>query len=1060
MKISEIYSAMGLKIKLQYDDVSAEYKKGILVRIEPTQERQFFFVSQYGEGAENDKEILCKVSSNTADYLLDLFEGEHYGAYRCMFLIEGVEEGFIEVQTYTFKSVTEYKTPINIIVREDLISRFNTVKLQHDFVWNQLGMPALFCLNYKNKKKQNANVRFIGGKRYLIAQNTVQGIIAENVAYLKEKNDLPVDIYVAPEINFVSESDVAVINDGLAKDLEKISNPATYFERWEAYDELSKKLLELECKEFGELNYSSFSFRLEINGVLYEFEVDEELDESFIGKELGVPEKKNNSKVLSGKDYENGAEDNYDRTNKQQKQIGVGQIKNISGKKITTFLEADDNTDLIPKQGVLTLYTAGDRYIMSRRLAARTRMLKYKSPIKYIVSLIETGVSGYELADKWKDKKPVTEELRKNFRRANELNPEQIEALNVAINTPDIALIQGPPGTGKTTVIKAIVERFREIFEADEKQLQKIDKDYLIKSPRILISSFQNEAVDNAIATPLPGDIPAFRKTAKRTKESSKEQYQKALDKWLTELKSVLGGMVEDVAAPEYIENKRCLDDAFLSYKNAGEPLDKAIALINKYLGFVDIPYPENLVETAKTIISSATVTDDTYEDLIVKKIEEQRLSKEAFADDGTRNARRLAAYIRINESVEVSEEIRKAIEAVCEDGYSEEDFKTYVNAVGILRRQFCRKLPPVDLKDKKIINACLLGLANSFSKFYFSTLSSLESKKSLIISDFLSRIDQDYETIVEKYAMTTAATCQTSLDLSAENAEYDLVVIDEAARANPLDLFIPMSMGKKIILVGDHKQLPHMLEPEVLNLLKENPRFMDIPEIEKSLFERLFTLFSTGNKPKAVLLTRQFRMHPEICKFVSEVFYDGLLETAKSVTPELKASPAEINNGQALAFINIPISRGAETKGVSKSRWPEAEVIVNDVRHILNIEPKATIGIITFYSAQSQLLMRQLDRYLNDEEKNNIEVGTVDAFQGKEFEYVLLSCVRSNSSGAGKTPIVGFLEKPNRLCVAFSRAIRQLAVYGDVETLIHIPCFKRLYEICAVEQGGCYREF
>lgn len=97
----------------------------------------------------------------------------------------------------------------------------------------------------------------------------------------------------------------------------------------------------------------------------------------------------------------------------------------------------------------------------------------------------------------------------------------------------------------------------------------------------------------------------------------------------------------------------------------------------------------------------------------------------------------------------------------------------------------------------------------------------------------------------------------------------------------------------------------------------------------------------------------------------------------------------------------------------------------------------------------------------LDGEEISRVEVGTVDAFQGKEFDYVLLSCVRSNKPrGIGEQPKVGFLEKPNRLCVAFSRARRQLITYGDVETLIQIPCFSRLYDICAKEGGGCYREY
>jgi superfamily I DNA and/or RNA helicase len=218
--------------------------------------------------------------------------------------------------------------------------------------------------------------------------------------------------------------------------------------------------------------------------------------------------------------------------------------------------------------------------------------------------------------------------------------------------------------------------------------------------------------------------------------------------------------------------------------------------------------------------------------------------------------------------------------------------------------------------------------------------------------------------------------------------------------------------------------------------------------------------MFSKGQNPKALPLTQQFRMHPDICRFVSDAFYDGILQTAKSVTPEMRASSPEINHGKALTFVNIPISRGAEASGVSKSRWAEVEVIGKDVRHILDVDPKASIGIITFYSAQAQMIRRHLDSFLNDVEKGNIEVGTVDAFQGKEFDYVLLSCVRSNSPRDGKPPIVGFLEKPNRLCVAFSRSIRQLAVYGDAETLIQIPCFSRLYDICAVEGGGCYREY
>ncbi|MGV8027435.1 MAG: AAA domain-containing protein [Anaerolineaceae bacterium] len=1048
MKISDVYSAKGLKVKLNYIDSSAHFSTGLLIHIEATQRDCEFLVNQYGAGIgiTASQMVLCKADRMTAEYILDLINGERNDAFRCMFAIEGVNDTSLEIQAYTFRSVTEYKTSIYIKVPEKLLEKTNLENLYKEYVWDQLGEPALFCLNYKNNKKQNEDIRFFSGKRYLIAHNTPRGIIAESERYLKERYEVPVDVYIAPEIKFVSENETSYMNDGLAADLDKISNPASYFTRWDAYNKLSKRLLEQESEEFGELHYSSYTKKTDLSGTTYEFVVNEELDESFKGKELGASQK-------------TAKEDNAERT----KQTVVGQIKKISGKKVTTYIEAMDGLVTIPDSGSLTLYTAGDRYIMARRDAARDRMVKHQSPIKSIVALIEAGASEYELPSNWGSEKAVTEELKKNFPKASDLNPEQIEALSTAINTPDIALIQGPPGTGKTTVIKAICERFREIYEAEERQKKKLNPEHVLRSPKILISSFQNEAVDNAISTPLPGDIPAYRKTAKRTKDSTKEQYQKALDGWYASVYESINKLIEDKATTEFVENRKRLNDEFISYKNAGEPLELAAKLIKQYLSYTDICYPQELIDAANAVIR-ATAQDmdaDDIPDPIIAKLEAQRTWPEAFSDDGEINARRLSAHLKIRDDLEIDERIIDAIDAVCNKEYSEAEFARYVDTVKRLQKQYCKHGVVIDIQDKSVVHECIVAMSKCFANQYINTLSDIESKKSLILSEFLSRLEQEYETIVRKYSMTTAATCQTSLDLR-ENTQktFDLVVIDEAARANPLDLFIPMSMGKKIVLVGDHKQLPHMLEQDVLKVIMDDPRFKDLPEMEKSLFERLFGMFLKGQK-KAVLLTHQFRMHPEICKFVSEAFYDGQLQTAESVTPELRSSPKSINSGRALTLVNVPISRGAETPGISKSRRAEVEAISKDVKTILETDREAKVGIITFYAAQTMKIKRSLDMLLDGEEISRVEVGTVDAFQGKEFDYVLLSCVRSNKPrGIGEQPKVGFLEKPNRLCVAFSRARRQLITYGDVETLIQIPCFSRLYDICAKEGGGCYREY
>lgn len=1054
MKLSELYNARRHKFKLKYPSGSNCFSKGALLKIVLTQNEKEFFVSTFGidqkEKTSNTDSVLCKADYDTSTYILQLLDYERSSLRRCIFVVDEIYDSFIEVQTYSFESIIEYKTPIFIQVSEKLVEEKKTPEYFYkDYVWDQLGIPAVFCCNYKNRKKQNADIRFLSGKKYLLANNTPQGIIAKSEYYFKDRDfDLPIDMYLAPEIKFVNISENAQGKDPLSIDLDKVSNSQTYLARWDAYNELSKLQIEQESAEFGELQYTSCKMTADLSSYTFEFKLKEGIDSSFIGKEVGVCR---------------FSSDNSLDSKKAPDQINVGKIVKVFNNTVVTCLETMDGIVAIPETGSLSLFTQGDKFILIRRDRAKKRMIKHESPIKSLVALIETGTSEYMLSD-WGTHKAVTEELKRNFKKATTLNDQQLQALDIAINTPDIAIIQGPPGTGKTTVIKAICERFREIFEAEERQKQKLDPDHPLHSPRILISSFQNEAVDNAISAPLAGDIPAFRKTAKRAKKSTTEQYQKSLDSWYKGVQDAIEPLISNKDISQFVENQQRLQDEYRSYKNSGESLEKAERLINHYLSFTGIDYPEDLVNAAKKIIRNHSLDSIDDEDPIVVKLNSQCLSFPDFSKEEKVKAKRLVSYIQINDDLDIDDSVLDALIAVCGDTKPDEEaFTKFVSAVKQLKKKYSHSNDTLDDEERVIINECLLALSNCFKTQYVSTLTDIDSKKSLILSEFLARLEQEYESIVRKYSKTTAATCQTSLELGNPDKTYDLVVIDEAARANPLDLFIPMSMGKKIVLVGDHKQLPHMLEPNVLKMIMKDPKFKDLPELEKSLFERLFGMFSTGQKPKAVLLTNQFRMHPDICKFVSEEFYEGQLKTAESVSITSKASHPSINNGKALTFVNIPASAGCETKGVSKSRNVEVKAVTAEAKKILDCEKNEDIkiGIITFYSAQAELLEREMKSMLNDEQMNRITIGTVDAFQGKEFDYVILSCVRSNIPKSNEDlPEVGFLKMPNRLCVAFSRAIRQLIVFGDKDTLMQIPCFSRLYTICKKEGGGCYREY
>jgi hypothetical protein len=1047
MDISDIHSAKGEKFKLTFTagQTPAGYSEGGFVRMSKVGgDTEFYAETRQGRD-------LCSADESTADYINDLLQDEEYDTARSLFVVEGVNRSGsgqitgIEVQAYCFRSLTEHKDPIVIKVSRKILEKTTTDLLKKEFVWDGLGQPAVFSLSYKHSARKKADIRLLSGRRFLHAYNTDRGLIASEVEYDRHRNReyLPVDVYIAQSIEFVEEGGEGGVNAEFDGYLEQISEAATYFEHWEAYNDLAQMQIETAAKEFGDVAYDGVKYK---DGTRFEFSVSEKISHEYIGSEV---------EAVTDRDGKTGG-------------VMVGQIEKILDDTLVTYKQDTDRLDYIPPAGQIKLSTRGDKTIAKRRESAKRRMLERNSPIRYIIQLIESGISKFNSESDWGRDKAVTTELKDHFAEAENLNDEQRRALEIAINTPDIALIQGPPGTGKTTVIKAICERFREIFEA--RQRREGGDEEIKDRPKILISSFQNDAVENAISKPLRGDMPAYR-IGSAGKVG--EQFQKSLDTWYGGIKKELEKEAQNPAALDVIEQGRKLRDDFFAYKNSGEPVEAAVNIIRKYLSFTEIPYKEELAESARAIIDEIKkrvyAADDT-EDLVVKKIKAQRLTRTDFADgDGAREARLLAVHLKTRSDLNVSPEDIGAISAVY---YSDEPddavFEKYVETVKKLSAKYCPAAARNDLIEieKGKIDKCILDLAAAYSNGYISMTNDTEAKKALIIGEFLDRFENDYKGLVEKYSLTMAATCQTSLQLKkggsgiCDRDEYDLVIIDEAARANPLDLFIPMSMGRKIILVGDHKQLPQMLEPDVLKLIEDDPRLRDLPDFRISLFERLYGMFSGGQLPKAIQLNTQYRMHPDICDFVSGEFYNDQ-PLLSGVTAADRAIPPELFDGKAIAYTDIISSKhGFEAGSKDKVRRVEVEAIIKDIKHIFAVSPESTVGVITFYSAQKELLSERVRAALDDVQFSKVEIGTVDAFQGKEFDFVLLSCVRSNKIRGEENmqKSVGFLVKPNRTCVAFSRAKRLLSLYGDAETLNQIDCFEAFFNKC--KQEGCYRVY
>lgn len=202
--------------------------------------------------------------------------------------------------------------------------------------------------------------------------------------------------------------------------------------------------------------------------------------------------------------------------------------------------------------------------------------------------------------------------------------------------------------------------------------------------------------------------------------------------------------------------------------------------------------------------------------------------------------------------------------------------------------------------------------------------------------------------------------------------------------------------------------------------------------------------------------------MNPVISNFASKCFYEEKSTDVGLDSSEVKVEEKQANLGmykdKPLVFLDMPQATfDAEKSGVSKSRPAEAKIIMEEVVKVLKKDPNKSVGIITFYRKQVDVI-NEYKINLTDEQKTRVEIGTVDAFQGKEFDVVFLSCVRANNySEDDLHKKIGHSSDKNRLCVSYTRARQLLVTVGDKETMSFIPEMKELIEICEKGDVGYY---
>ncbi|CAL4917765.1 unnamed protein product [Urochloa decumbens] len=336
--------------------------------------------------------------------------------------------------------------------------------------------------------------------------------------------------------------------------------------------------------------------------------------------------------------------------------------------------------------------------------------------------------------------------------------------------------------------------------------------------------------------------------------------------------------------------------------------------------------------------------------------------------------------------------------------------------------------------KEMKVLNSKLLKAKDRNTKRdirkELKTLAKEERKRQqLAVTDVLKNAD----------VVLTTLTGASSKKLNG--ITFDLVVIDEAAQALEVACWIALLKGPRCILAGDHLQLP----PTIQSVEAEKKG------MGKTLFERLTEAYG---EEITSMLTVQYRMHEHIMTWSSKELYNNKIKAHSSVAGHMLYDLEEVTTSSSteptIILIDTTGCDMEEVKDEEESTMNEGEAAVSIAHAKLLVESgvhASDIGIITPYAAQVTCLkmMRNKDAKLKD-----LEISTVDGFQGREKEAIIISMVRSNSKKE-----VGFLSDHRRMNVAVTRARRQCCLVCDVETVTSDKFLKRLVEY--FEENGEY---
>lgn len=548
------------------------------------------------------------------------------------------------------------------------------------------------------------------------------------------------------------------------------------------------------------------------------------------------------------------------------------------------------------------------------------------------------------------------------------LSEDKRQIVSRAISTNDLFLIQGPPGTGKTSVIAEIV-------------LQILHRH---PESRILLSSQSNVAVDHAItriAAAADETQPQMVRIGRAERISHGGERWTLAERtrnWRKDVRARCGPIQEELRKAER-EARRAVKDANRTAVMSDESSD----------------------DLEEWITEASAIADQLKE----YEVEYEQLGAETATSNRT-DVKQLVDQLR-SEFWEHLNALNSLFpQRVPTDGLSEED------ALGLVMAAAARLHESSDLEGTEVRELARIQEQRRILKHWTKVVG----------------LSKDFEDLVSRSARVIAATCSISAKLNSRNAPtdtcFDWVIVDEAGRATVPEVLIPVGMAQRVILVGDERQLPPMVDESI-----GRPSMSHTSKnFETSLFQDLLEQDVTHPEYAAKLKT-QYRMHPAIGNLVSDVFYEGALVNGDADRPHKFANsfPTVVT---WISTSSLP-NKGESRSGDSYENQAEAEIVASALDRVQNNggwTGTLKIGIITGYSGQVGRLRGVIDA--TDSERwprMAIDIATVDSFQGRECDVVIYSTVRSNASRR-----IGFLRDYRRINVALSRARDLLVIVGD----------------------------